>query len=65
MMRLKVDTSLVTSVAVCRCGWRDIAESRLSVLLKAAEHERRCHPRDMHARVMLWELRNRLEQQPA
>lgn len=56
-MRLKVDQSAASAVVVCGCGWRAIALDRHRALELAAEHERQVHPRDMHARAMLWATR--------
>lgn len=58
-MRLKVDQSPCSAVVVCACGWRAIAWDRVDALVLAAEHERQVHPRDVHARAMLWATRRR------
>jgi hypothetical protein len=58
-MRLKVDTSPSTSVAVCRCGWRGLAVSHDQALVRAVQHEQTVHPDDRHARAALVGYRKR------
>ena len=56
-MRTKVDKASASQVAVCGCGHREVAGTRLAVLSLMARHEREEHPQDMHVRAMLWQAR--------
>jgi len=59
-MRVKVDVSECTAVAVCRCGWRGLAVTHRQALVRAVAHEQLQHPEDRHARAALasWDKRH-------
>lgn len=58
-MRVKVDESWSTSVAVCRCGWRGLAVTHDQALVRAVKHEQDVHPDARHARAALASYRTR------
>lgn len=41
---ITVDSTLSSTVAVCSCGWRYLADSRRGAWLAARDHERVAHP---------------------
>lgn len=52
-MKYRVDASERTYLAVCTCGARFLALTRLQSLVRLAHHEREYHPADKHARAGL------------
>lgn len=58
-MKVKVDKSAHSAVAVCGCGWRGLAVSHEQALRRAVSHEQSQHPKDRHARAALASLLKR------
>ena len=51
--RIRLDASDRTVLAVCTCGWRDLALTRAAAMKKALEHERNVHPGGYQAADLL------------
>lgn len=49
-MTIRYDRSRFAIVVVCSCGWQDLGITQEAAWSLAADHERRAHPDDRHAR---------------
>ncbi|MCI6557776.1 hypothetical protein [Schaalia hyovaginalis] len=47
--RIRLDASDRSVLAVCTCGWRDLALNRSAAMKKALEHETNVHPEGRQA----------------
>lgn len=53
MNRIRLDSTPSSTVAVCTCGWRDVATTPYVAARAAVEHEASCHPDQRQAYDLL------------